>query len=88
MAESRAEIDQVRCGPWSRECLDIFNNKCNLPDVPEISGGAAQSDLDQFDPSMNQHERSGGSLKTIWSNMRSWFSIAYTRWTASGQGEV
>jgi hypothetical protein len=86
-AESRAEIDQGRHDPWSNEFPDLFNTKSYEPDVPLISGGAVQTELDQFDPGWHPHERSGGLLKKKWASLRSKFSVAYTNWSASGQGD-
>jgi hypothetical protein len=85
--ENRAELDRGRHDPWSHDFPTLFNDPTFRPDVPEISGGASQEELDQFDPSDVRNERSGAILKKRWTSLRSKFSIAYSRWSSSGQGD-
>jgi hypothetical protein len=84
--ESRAELDQGRHDPWSNEFPEMFNDPQFRPDVPEISGGAIQEEIDQLDPAFHKHKRTGALLKRG-PILRSKFSIAYTKWTSSGQGD-
>jgi hypothetical protein len=85
--ESRAELDNGRHDPWSNEFPEMFNDPQFCPDVPEISGGAIQEEIDQFDPAFWRHKRTGSLLKKKWTGLRSKFSVAYTKWSSSGQGD-
>jgi hypothetical protein len=85
--ESRAELDQGRHDSWSNEFPEMFNDSQFRPDVPEISDGAIQEEIDQFDPGFDKHKRTGALLKKRWTSLRSKFSIAYTKWMSSGQGD-
>jgi hypothetical protein len=85
--ESRAELDNGRHDPWSNEIPAMFNDPQFCPDVPEISGGAIQEEIDQFYPAFWKHKRTGSLLKKKWTGLRSKFSVAYTKWSSSGQGD-
>jgi hypothetical protein len=86
--ENRAELDAGRHDPWSNDFPDLFNDESYIPDVPFVSGGTVQEEIDAFDPAFHRHKRAGSILKRKWTNLRSRFSVAYTKWTASGQGDA
>ena len=57
------------------------------PDPPDIYGGAIEETLKEFNPVNHPHIRTEAFLKSKWATLRSKFSIAYRRWSASGQGD-
>jgi hypothetical protein len=61
--ETRAELDNGRHDPWTNEFQDLFNDELYCPDVPELSGGVMQEEIDLFDPCNVRHKRSGATLK-------------------------
>jgi hypothetical protein len=66
----------------------MFTDPQFRPAVPEISGGAIQDEIDQFDPGFQKHKRTGSLLKKRRKKLRSKLPIAYTKWQSSGQGAL
>jgi hypothetical protein len=85
--ENRSELDSGRHDPWCNEFMDLFNDPMYEPEVPEVSCGAVQELLDKFDPAISRNSRNGARLKERWQKIRSSFTVAYSKWSKSGQND-
>jgi hypothetical protein len=85
--ENRSELDSGRHDPWCNEFIDLFNDLMYEPEVPEVSCGTVQELLDKFDPAGSKNSRNGARLKEGWQKIRSSLTVAYSKWSKSGQND-
>lgn len=85
---SRAELDKGRHDPWSNESCDLFNNEVFLPSASEPHDDITKDLLTTFHPSLHPYQRKGITLKSLWSKLRSKYTIAREKYTKIGQGDT
>jgi hypothetical protein len=87
---SRVQLD--RDGPAGQDPFRngsverLFNDPFFTPEAPDACSGCEQELIDALDCAKRpEFHRTGGSLKSRWTSMRSRYSVAYQRFTSSGQ---
>ena len=67
--------------------MNRFHDPMYEPEVPEVNCCTLKELLDHFNPAGSYNSRNGARLNERWQKIRSSVTVAYRKWSRSGQND-